>query len=82
MELWMWLVVGWLGGTVIGYALSWLIVRWHDKKLCVGTLRVDRSDPDEAPYLFLELEQDGMTKIHQNKTVLFKVDLNSYLTRN
>lgn len=82
MELWMWLVVGWLGGTVIGYALSWLIVRRHDKKLCVGTLRVDRSDSDEAPYLFLELEQDGMTKIHQNKTVLFKVDMNSYLTRN
>lgn len=82
MELWMWMVVGWLGGTIIGFAISKLIMKHHDKKLYVGTLRVDRSDPDEAPYLFLELEQDGMTKIHQNKTVLFKVDLNSYMTRN
>lgn len=82
MELWMWLVIGWLGGTVIGYVLSRIIVRQHDKKLYVGTLRVDRSDPDEAPYLFLELEQGGMMKIHQNKTVLFNVDLNGYLTRN
>lgn len=82
MELWMWMVVGWLGGTIIGFAISKLIMKHHDKKLYVGTLRVDRSDPDEAPYLFLELEQDGMMKIHQNKTVLFNVDLNSYMTRN
>lgn len=82
MEFWMWIVIGWIGGTVIGSILSWLIVRHHKKKLYVGTLRVDRSDPDEAPYLFLELEQDGMTKIHQNKTAFFKVDMNSYLTRN
>lgn len=67
---------------VVGFGLGYLCSVLTRRKKPVGTLRVDRSDPDEAPYLFLELEQDGMTKIHQNKTVLFEVDLNSYLTRN
>lgn len=78
MEIWFWGIGGLVLGLLLGFGLSAVIKR----KKPVGTLRVDRSDPDEAPYLFLELEQDGMTKIHQNKTVLFKVDLNSYLTRN
>ena len=77
MEFWM-LVIPLVTGFGLGYLCSALARR----KKPVGTLRVDRSDPDDAPYLFLELEQDGMTKIHQNKTALFKVDLNSYLTRN
>ena len=77
MELWMWLVIGWLGGTVIGYVLSRIIARQHDKKLCVGTLRVDRSDPDEAPYLFLELEKP-VGYIMGRTYVILKVNLKNY----
>lgn len=81
MEPWMWLMIGCIVGIIVEFGISWFILWRHDKKFCVGTLRVDRSDPDEAPYLFLELEQDGMDKIHKNKTVTFNVDLNSYLPR-
>ncbi|MBR3739255.1 MAG: beta-lactamase induction signal transducer protein [Clostridia bacterium] len=63
---------------MIGFALAIIL----KKEKPIGTLRVDRSDPDEAPYLFLELEQNGMERIRQSKTVVLKVDLNGYLPRN
>ena len=43
---------------------------------------MDRSDPDEAPYLFLELGRDGMREIEKGGIVSFKVDLKNYDTRN
>ncbi len=78
MEIWFWGIGGLVLGLLLGFGLSAVIKREKP----VGTLRVDRSDPEEAPYLFLELEQDGMDKIHKAKTVVFKVDLRSYLARN
>ena len=78
MELWFWGIGGLVLGLLLGFGLSAVIKR----KKPVGTLRVDRSDPEEAPYLFLELERDGMDKIHKAKAVVFKVDLSSYLARN
>lgn len=78
MEIWFWGIGGLVLGLLLGFGLSVVIKR----KKPVGTLRVDRSDPEEAPYLFLELERDGMDKIHKAKTVVFKVDLSSYLARN
>ena len=77
MEIWMWLA----GGIFVGFISSYGLSAIAKRKKTVGTLRMDCSDPDEAPYLFLELEQDGMSKIHKNKTVCLKVDLNGYLTR-
>ena len=79
MELWMWITGGLLIGFIFGMCLIYAIL--FKRKKPVGTLRVDRSDPTEAPYLFLELEYGGMEKIHKSKTVLFKVDLGSYLPR-
>lgn len=81
MKLWMWMMIGWIVGIIVGFGISWFMAWRHDKKLCVGTLRVDRSDPDEAPYLFLELKQDEMDKIHKSKIMIFNVDLNGYLPR-
>lgn len=75
---WMWLV----GGLLVGFGIGWAISQLQNQKNAAGVLREDRSDPTEAPYLFLELEPDGMTKIHKSKTVVFKVDLNGYLPRN
>ena len=83
MELWMlcffWVTGGGLAGFIFGFGLKALLVK---RKKPIGTLRLDRSDPNEAPYLFLELERGGMDRIYSDKTVIFKVDLNSYLPRN
>lgn len=77
MELWVWLIAGLLAGFGAGYFLS---VQLRARTFA-GTLREDHSDPTEAPYLFLELEPGGMEKIHQYKTVTFKVKIEDYLPR-
>lgn len=45
----------------------------------IGSLRMDQSDPSEPPYLFLELDPDGMQKIHKYKTVSLRVRIENYL---
>lgn len=64
-------------GIVLGYVLSRLI----PKEKPVGTLRVDQSDPDSGPYLFLELTHHGAGAIQKKKYVLFKVDLKNYISQ-
>lgn len=61
-------------GIVVGCILSRLI-----PKKIVGTLRVDHSDPDSGPYLFLELKHGGMETMRKKKYVLFEVNLKSYI---
>ena len=73
----------WLGiGLIAGFGFSWVIFQIQNRKNTAGVLREDHSDPTEAPYLFLELEPDGMAKIHRKKTVIFRVNLNPYEPRN
>lgn len=60
-----------VGGVIIGIFLTILILR----KEPIGTLRVDYSDPDSGPYLFLEIPQKNSHLITQKKTVTFKVNL-------
>ena len=44
----------------------------------VGSLRVDTSDPDDGPYLFLELSKD-IGDIYRKKYVTFKVSLKNFI---
>ena len=47
-----------------------------------GTLRIDRSDPDDGPYLFLELEKDcHVDVIAKRKYVKFEVRDESYISQ-
>lgn len=75
MELWMLFLIGVLIGAVSGCGLS-VALR---TKTVAGTLREDRSDPNEVPYLFLELEPGGMEKIHRYKTVTLRVRIENYI---
>lgn len=45
----------------------------------IGTIKMDSSDPDSPPYLFMELERDGMERLQRSEYVIMKVDLNGYL---
>ena len=45
----------------------------------VGTLRIDRSDPTEPPYIFLELEK-GVGDISSKKNVILKVSNENYIS--
>ena len=45
----------------------------------VGTLRVDRSDPD-GPYLFLELSEN-INKVINREYIALKVETKDYISR-
>lgn len=66
---------------LVGFILGYGICSIRGRKTPVGTLREDRSDPAEKPYLFLELRPDAFNKIHQSKTVLLNVEIDNYLPR-
>ena len=62
-------------GIVVGIILHIIFSRIKS----VGTIRVDYSDPDSGPYLFLELKHGGMETMRKKKYVLFEVNLKSYI---
>lgn len=73
---------------LILYIISWIIAVGigiiiggsKHKKSPVGTLRIDHSEPDEAPLLFLELSTDPRNIMHE-KQVLLDVSTESYLSQ-
>lgn len=62
-------------GILIGVIVSLVISRFRFPY--AGTLRVDRSIPDEPPYLFLELEKP-VGYIMGRTYVILKVNLKNY----
>ena len=45
-----------------------------------GTLRIDRSDPDSEPYMFLELTE-SLPSVMRKRYVIFRVNLENYISR-
>lgn len=64
-----------LAGIFFGIAVVVLIYRAY----YVGTLRIDRSDPTEAPYMFLELDK-GVGDISRKKNVILRVKNENYIS--
>lgn len=60
--------------AVIGFVIG---IKAHHKP--VGTLRVDQSDPDAGPYLFLEIPEDP-TKLPNQKYITLKVNIENYVS--
>ena len=46
----------------------------------VGTLRIDQSDPTEAPYLFLELDK-SVESFMAKKHVLFRISKKNFISQ-
>lgn len=62
---------------ICAFILGFTTANVHKKP--VGTLRIDQSDPDEAPYLFLELGEDPRI-LMQKEYVMLKVNPKSYIS--
>lgn len=62
----MWIVLALIGGILVGVAASSVYFRART----IGLLRVDRSDPSEPPYLFLEVEKNPDALQHGRLVVL------------
>ena len=70
------LMIGLLIGIMVGVLLSRFIFREKP----VGSLRVDESDPDSGPYLFLELDRSGADVIYKQRYVRLRVELKNYIS--
>lgn len=69
------MIIAFLVGVLIGTIIYAIAV----KTASVGTLRIDQSDPEDSPYLFLELNKN-ITVISSKKYVTMKVDLRNYIS--
>ena len=68
------IVIECIVSAVIGLVIG---IKCHNKP--VGTLRVDQSDPDDNPYLFLELSGDPK-KLTNQKYITLKVNIENYVS--
>lgn len=64
---------------LIGILVGIFMSRFIFKEKSVGSLRVDQSDSDSGPYLFLELNRDGAEAIYKKSYVRLQVDLKNYI---
>ena len=74
-------LIGFLVGLIVGLAVLFVYSRViRRSKLPIGDLRIDRSDPNDAPLLFLELDEGtNVYTIMRNKYAVFRVKLKNYL---
>lgn len=65
---------------VIGILIGLFIERYIFQEKPIGSLRVDQSDPDSGPYLFLELAPGGANEIHKKQRVSLRVEIKNYIS--
>lgn len=65
---------------ILSMALGCLIGKFIFDKTIIGTIRVDTSDPDDKPYLFLELESD-IGKLKHGDVVCVVINRESYISQ-
>lgn len=65
-----------LTGVLIGVVATLVIFRVFP----VGSLRIDRSDPDDGPYMFLELYKN-VGDISRKRVVLLRVSNKNYISQ-
>lgn len=63
-------------GFILGALVSYLVIKRTPRD---GTLRVDRSDPTDEPYLFLEGIKSPY-EIAQKRFVIFDVKRENYIS--
>lgn len=71
----MYILIAWILGFVVGGA----IVAAITYRKPIGTLKIDTSDPDGGPYLFLELNQ-SIGSFYEKKQVVMEIDTQSYIS--
>jgi hypothetical protein len=70
------MIIVFLAGVLLGTIIYAIAV----KTASVGTLRIDHSDPEDSPYLFLELKKD-IAFISSKQYVIVKVNLKDHFSQ-
>lgn len=68
-------------GLVLGIALNSICFYVYVRRQKAGKLRIDRSDPSENPYLFLEATI-SVGEISRKKYVVFQVSNENFISQN
>lgn len=77
------LVVGIGLGIFIGILIGTGRMRKAIEECSIGNLRIDRSEPDEPPKPYLEVEKGhSIEKISREKFVILQVINESYISQN
>ena len=63
---------------VVGVLIGCIFMAIISRVKSVGSLRVDTSDPDDSPYLFLELSKD-VDEIYKKKYVTLTVNTKNFI---
>lgn len=64
---------------IVGSIIGCLVTLFCQRTKFVGTLRIDRSEPDEPPRIFLELNK-GVGDISNLKRVSLDVSTKNYIS--
>lgn len=68
-------------GICLGFAIGLVVSRFKYTSKPIGNLRIDNSDPDDGPYLFLELSSDSTPSVLKlKKYVTLKVRVEDYIS--
>ncbi len=62
-------------GILVGIIGCKVYGRFH----AIGRVRVDNSDPDSSPYLFLELSHTGANDLMKKKFVILQVEVKDFI---
>lgn len=65
---------------LLGVSFGCLVSDVTTKTKVKGCLRVDSSDPDEPPYIFLELEENPEV-LKRKKFITLEVNLENYISQ-
>lgn len=57
-------------GFILGLGIGYIAAKFTYDKEPIGDLRIDESDPEDGPYLFLELNSRPNTFKHLNRVTL------------
>lgn len=68
-------------GLVLGITLNSICFYIYLRHQRAGKLRIDRSDPSENPYLFLEATI-SVNNISRKKCVIFQVSNENFISQN
>ena len=65
---------------IIGFIFGITIKSVITKRKSIGFLRIDRSDPEDGPYLFLELEK-SISNFENKKYITRKILNKNYISQ-
>ena len=73
-------MLGFSLGVLVGMIISLVSTLIVARTITAGTLRIDKSDPQDDPYMFLEISK-GVGDLADRKHIILTVSTKSYISQ-